>query len=380
MKFKRQFLIIVLCLSLLSAMIPCYAEAAQNLLYPELLLDAEKETYAQKGDTVEMTYRLKSDGAKISVGTMQNVIEYDANELALVSGSITAADGVKTNDIALSNGKRGLYISFVSLKNETVWEADKAVCTAKFKVLSDSGVISLKNTKFKVTDKQGNSVAGTFDNTTRVIVSSECTVKFLMPDGAVYACIHVGYGEKIEKPADPAYEGNTFLGWYESPESGNEWNFEEDRVYENTELYARFALNENAEDTKTEPENKSGTNENEKNSDNEADQNEVISQSEKRIKSRIKPWTIIVMACVLISAALLLILFSARKKVSFDSNGGTPVKSVRVKKGERIPSFFIPEKDGTGFIGWYKDKELTERWIFESDTVDKPITLYAKWQ
>ena len=38
-----------------------------------------------------------------------------------------------------------------------------------------------------------------------------------------------------------------------------------------------------------------------------------------------------------------------------------------------------PEKDGFYFAGWYKDKNLTTPWDFETDKIRGETTLYAKW-
>ena len=64
---------------------------------------------------------------------------------------------------------------------------------------------------------------------------------------------------------------------------------------------------------------------------------------------------------------------------SFESNGGSPVQSVKVKKSKRITEPDQPVKDGYYFDGWFKDKELTKSWNFQKDIVTDDITLYAKW-
>ncbi|MDR3217087.1 MAG: InlB B-repeat-containing protein [Clostridiaceae bacterium] len=67
--------------------------------------------------------------------------------------------------------------------------------------------------------------------------------------------------------------------------------------------------------------------------------------------------------------------------VIFNSNGGSSVQSVTIKKGEKIiapnPA---PTKGGYSFEGWYKEEGLVNTWNFAVDTVISNVTLYAKWE
>jgi len=68
--------------------------------------------------------------------------------------------------------------------------------------------------------------------------------------------------------------------------------------------------------------------------------------------------------------------------VSFDSNGGSYVPSIKVVSGQPIEKIIKdPKKTGFTFDGWYKEPELINKWDFSnnSEVVDKDITLYAKW-
>ena len=56
-------------------------------------------------------------------------------------------------------------------------------------------------------------------------------------------------------------------------------------------------------------------------------------------------------------------------KVTFDSNGGSPVEAVEVNKGESLSQPDDPTKDGHIFGGWYKDKDLSTTWSFEKYVV-----------
>lgn len=66
--------------------------------------------------------------------------------------------------------------------------------------------------------------------------------------------------------------------------------------------------------------------------------------------------------------------------VKFDSNGGSPVDDVTVKRGERLPKPADPSRDGFSFNGWFKERDLENPWTFEEDTVQGNLTLYASWE
>lgn len=70
---------------------------------------------------------------------------------------------------------------------------------------------------------------------------------------------------------------------------------------------------------------------------------------------------------------------NASYKVTFNSNGGSDVSSLEVKRNFVITKPSNPKKEGYTFDGWYSDSSLEEEWNFETDKVKKNITLYAKW-
>lgn len=65
--------------------------------------------------------------------------------------------------------------------------------------------------------------------------------------------------------------------------------------------------------------------------------------------------------------------------VSFDVAGGSAVEPQTVKAGSKVAKPADPVKSGAAFGGWCKDPALTVPWDFESDTVARDTTLYAKW-
>ncbi|MBQ2829397.1 MAG: InlB B-repeat-containing protein [Oscillospiraceae bacterium] len=66
--------------------------------------------------------------------------------------------------------------------------------------------------------------------------------------------------------------------------------------------------------------------------------------------------------------------------VDFDSNGGSNVEPItNALEGYPIQRPADPTMDGKVFGGWYRDDALTQEWNFDSDFIDGPMTLKAKW-
>lgn len=65
--------------------------------------------------------------------------------------------------------------------------------------------------------------------------------------------------------------------------------------------------------------------------------------------------------------------------VKFETRGGSEISPQTVQYGEKILRPDDPSRDGYQFDGWYADLDLTDEWDFEADSVEKNMTLYAKW-
>lgn len=65
--------------------------------------------------------------------------------------------------------------------------------------------------------------------------------------------------------------------------------------------------------------------------------------------------------------------------VTFNSNGGSRVKSVYVAKNAKLTEPDDPTREGYEFIGWYVDSDLEEEYDFDS-RVTEEFTLYAGWK
>jgi len=65
--------------------------------------------------------------------------------------------------------------------------------------------------------------------------------------------------------------------------------------------------------------------------------------------------------------------------VSFNSNGGSAVNSVRVASGNYLSSVPTPTRNGYVFDGWYLNSGLTNAFDYRTYRITSNITLYAKW-
>ena len=80
---------------------------------------------------------------------------------------------------------------------------------------------------------------------------------------------------------------------------------------------------------------------------------------------------------VIIIVVILLLLKGCQKEytVTFDSNGGTQIESIKVKENETVGKPIDPVKEDYYFKGWYLDNELYD---FETK-IKSDITLKAEW-
>ena len=66
-------------------------------------------------------------------------------------------------------------------------------------------------------------------------------------------------------------------------------------------------------------------------------------------------------------------------RVLFETNGGSFISpATGLSSGDKITLPAAPTKEGSSFVGWYKDAACTQAWSF-SETIDGDMTLYAKW-
>ena len=66
--------------------------------------------------------------------------------------------------------------------------------------------------------------------------------------------------------------------------------------------------------------------------------------------------------------------------VKFDTDGGSQIQSVKVMHSELISVSEDPVKEVFRFTGWYTDRDCTQPWDIDKDTVTDSMTLYAGWE
>ncbi len=151
-----------------------------------------------------------------------------------------------------------------------------------------------------------------------VVEEEKYTVTFDTQGADAIASQAIEKGKKATKPTDPKKEGYTFMGWYKESTCKTKWNFETDTVMGNVTLYAKW---------------------------------------EKKDTPAPITYTVV-----------------------FNTNGGSTIENQSIKANEKVKKPTDPTKDKYTFVGWFKDSECNNAWNFETDTVTKDVTLYAKWE
>ncbi len=76
----------------------------------------------------------------------------------------------------------------------------------------------------------------------------------------------------------------------------------------------------------------------------------------------------------------LTVTISDRCEAQFDTRGGSAVSAVIVPQGSLLQKPADPVREGYLFVGWYKDIDCMEPWLFAQDNVDQNLHLFAKWE
>lgn len=82
----------------------------------------------------------------------------------------------------------------------------------------------------------------------------------------------------------------------------------------------------------------------------------------------------------LLVAATVFIVSHSGFTVSFDTDGGSHIESLKVMHSETLDIKENPVKEGYVFTGWYTDRDCTDSFDIETDTVTNSMTLYAGWE
>lgn len=345
---KRVFAAVMAMLLAAALIVPAVAtDDSRNYLF-DLTVDGQHEKNAVPGDTITVVFTLKrTDSSEDAViCAMQNEILYDPSCFEYVENSALMTPGIETTEIVLRDGMHEIYMNYLSLSGGTEWSAKTVVGSFQLRVTGMNGTATVSSRNCFVSTEDGRDCYASSCEDITVVLSGECTVRFDSRGGSAVEDQIVPFGELLKKPESPTREGLYFAGWYKDLDMHEKWNFDSDVVERNITLYARWSSDPaEAEQSADEP---GGT-----------------------------PWwlfLLIGLPVVLAAAALFFV-----RTVRFETFGGTEIESVRVLRGKGIMSPAAPQKPGALFEGWYRDEDCSEPWVFESDTVERNMTLYARW-
>ena len=100
-----------------------------------------------------------------------------------------------------------------------------------------------------------------------------------------------------------------------------------------------------------------------------------------RVNMSLKTANIMVTVFIaLLVAATVFIVSHNGFTVSFDTDGGSNIESVKVMLSETVDIKEEPVKEGYTFTGWYTDRDCTESFDISTATVTTSMTLYAGWE
>lgn len=316
----------------------------------ELSVDGANQKEVRPGDIITVVftlYRTDVDGDS-PMYAMQNEIRYDSEFFTLVEGSAMLSSGITTTEIGLRDTYREFYMNFVSLTGGENWNAKRLVGSFQLEVIATSGVSKITNQDYLVSTVDGKDHFTATSQDVTIIVSTDCTVKFESNGGSAVEGQTVSYGDKLTRPEDPTREGYRFGGWYRDIDLQDPWDFDADTVQGNMTLYARWTTEETP--TEPKPEENGG----------------------------FDLWWLLALGLAAL-ILLLILIFTGKKTVHFDTGCSAKVKDQKVKKGALVTRPEEPRRMGRNFGGWYGDEARTRRWDFEKDTVEDNMTLYAKW-
>lgn len=351
----KSFFSIFLCICLLLCLSPVTVFALDNSRSYDfaLTVDGAEEISALPEQIVTVTLVLsRTDSSEASdMYAAQAELLYDDTFFELVEDSIMTAPGVEWTDMARRTGGRAFYLNFLSLAGGEEWPAQVQMGTFRMKVIAQSGASVIRSENCLVSVANGSDSFASTDNDVKVVVSTDCTVKFESGGGSGVPEQVVQYGEKVTEPEEPARDGYTFNGWYRDLDKTELWDFENDAVTGNMTLYAGWL-------------------------EGEAPAPAVSDEDGGGF-----PWWLISATLLLLLLLfLLLLLLLGKKKVTFDSCGGTQLEPIRVRKNSTIERPMTPIKPGAMFAGWYTEAQDGRPWVFEQDEVKKNMTLYARWR
>ncbi|MDG0810370.1 InlB B-repeat-containing protein [Cohnella rhizosphaerae] len=206
------------------------------------------------------------------------------------------------------------------------------------------------------------------------------TVSFNSNGGTAVADLTVEEGAVAAAPGAPTKNNYTFEGWYSDSGLTSRFSFSTTPIATNLTLYAKWTLN-----AYTVSFNSNGGS-SVTNQTVSYDGHATAPSAPTRSGYTFGGWysdaglsTAYSFTTPVRSNLTLYAKWTAMYKVSFNSNGGSPVADQTVASGGQAAAPAAPTKDGYTFVGWYSDSALSEAYLFTERQVVANLTLYAKW-
>lgn len=360
-RISAWILLGIMLLSLLAT--PAQAVDNSRSYTFDLSVNGSNEATVQPGDIVTVVFTLQRTDSSdpYTMYAMQNEIKYDEAFVRPIEGGSIVSSSVQTRDLALRAGGREFYMNFVSFADGEQWNARQVVGTFQLEIIGTSGMTVLSNENYKVTLRDGSDQYQATANDLKLIISDQCVVVFDTDGGTELENVSVRNGGLLTRPEDPVKEGYHVEGWYKDSDLTQEWDFENDLVVSNMTLYVKWA-------------------------EGDPSSGGFWARIVEGIKTGFewfKPhwWLLLLLLGLLLFLLLILLLGRKKCRVIFESNGGSQVSTILVKRGETIETLPVPTRSRSVFGGWYKDAALTKPWYADVDKVNKKKTkLYAKWR
>ena len=207
------------------------------------------------------------------------------------------------------------------------------------------------------------------------------TVSFNVNGGSAVPQQVIGEGSHAAEPSAPSKSGHIFMGWYTDSGLTNAWNFDSDTVNGDMTLYAKWEVIHYTVSFNTNGGNGVSN-------QGVADGGHAVEPSPPTRSgyafdgwysdsSLTNAWDF--GSDTVNSNITLYAKWVITHTVTFNSNSGSTVTSQQVAEGASVTEPAVPTRSGYAFGGWYSDIGLSTAWTFGSNTVDRDITLYAKW-
>ncbi|WP_159721872.1 InlB B-repeat-containing protein [Enterococcus sp. CSURQ0835] len=255
--------------------------------------------------------------AKIGTGDAEQhyLFKWDAANQKFEPGVLIPKPVFDTTDLP-ATVVGDAYNQTITAKNADSYELDGKLPTG-MNFDSKTGVLSGTPTQAGTFDFKIIAHNAGWDLTAGYVleVKDKYTVTFDPAGGGKIFSETVVEGDSLKKPADPKRADYTFLGWFPEKDLNHSYDFTKP-VTENMTLHAGWRHNEAPIEHET---------------------------------------------------------------ITFDSNGGSSVAPLTVRKGEQLQKPTDPTKKGYTFDGWYTDAALTKAYDF-SQPIETNFTLYAKWK